>query len=281
MTVTYMGTIAEKRTAVNAAGIRTYSETFRLTSDATSDTASDVGNNTSLPSIGSVYADDAQAYCTNLSISCTDGYAGWEAVATWTTERTMSSTDPEDDEVRVSWTTEVYQEPVFQDVDGDAVVNSAGDYFIDPVPTRDATHLIARIRSNHRSIPAWILAKQNNVNSGLIQIGGLNIAAGLARMARLEIGERQRRNDIDFYSLSFEVHIHKDGWLLQPMDVGFRELEYGELVQIKDTLGDEVTTPVMLDGEGKAQSSPTPSSAVFGSYQVYETSDLSTLPGID
>jgi hypothetical protein len=281
MSVTYQGSIAEKRTATNAAGIRTYSETFRLTSDSKSDTASTVGNNASLPSIGSVYADDGQAYCTNLAISCTDGYTGWEAVASWTTERTMSSTDPEDDEVKVSWTTEVYQEPVFQDVDGNAVVNSAGDYFIDPVPTRDATHLIARIRSNHRTIPAWVLAKQNNVNDSQITVGGLVIGAGLARMSRLEISERQRRKDVDFYSMSFELHIHKDGWLLEPMDVGFRELKDGELVQIKDTNEDEVTTPVMLDGQGVAQTNPTPSSAVFGSYQVYGTSDLSTLPGID
>jgi len=65
------------------------------------------------------------------------------------------------------------------------------------------------------------------------------------------------------------------------MDVGFRELEYGDLVQIKDSNGDEVTTPVMLDGAGKAQTHPTPSSAVFLEFKVYETSDLSALPGID
>ena len=281
MTVTNQGSIAEKRTATNAAGIRTYSETFRLTSDSKSDTASTVGNNASLPSIGSVYADDGQAYCTNLAISCTHDYTGWEAVATWTTERTMSSTDPEDDEVKVSWTTEVYQEPVFADADGNAVVNSAGDYFIDPVPSRDTTHLIAKIRSNHRSIPAWVLSLQNNVNDSQITIGGLVIAAGLARMSRLEISERQRRNDIDFYGMSFEVHLHKNGWLLEPMDVGFRELEYGDLVQIKDSSEDEVTTPVMLDGAGKAQTHPTPASAVFLEFKVYETSDLSALPGID
>jgi len=270
MTVIFQGSIAEKRTATNAAGIRTYSETYRLTSDTKSDTAYIVGSNASLPTIGSVYSDD--------------GYTGWEVVATWTTERTMSSADPADDEVKVSWTTEVYQEPVFADVNGNAVVNSAGDYFIDPTPSRDTTHLIAKISSNHQSIPEWVLGMQNNVNDSQVTIGGLVIAAGLARMSRLQISERQRRNDIDFYSMSFEVHLHKNGWLLEPMDVGFRHLGggfRGYLVQIKDDNGDEVTTPVMLDGNGVAQLNPTPSSAVFGSYQIYETSDLSTLPGID
>lgn len=281
MTVTYHGIIPDKRTATNAAGIRTYSDTYRLTSDSKTDTASTVGNNANLPSIGSVHAEDAQAYCNNLAITCTDGYTGWEAVATWSTERTMSSTDPADDEVKVSWTSEVYNEPVFQDVNGNAILNSANDYFIDPGPSRDSVHVIAKIKANVRQVPAWVLSKQNHVNSGIITIGGLQIAAGLARMSRLEISERQRRNNNDFYALSFEVHIHSDGWRLKPMDVGFRELEYGVLVQIKDTNGDEVTTPVMLDGEGKAQADPSPESAIFGNYQVYVESDLTGLPGID
>lgn len=280
MTVTYHGIIADKRTATNAAGIRTYSDTYRLTSDSKSDTASTVGNNINLPSIGSVHAEDAQAYCNNLAITCTDGYTGWEAVATWSTERTMSSTDPADDEVKVSWTSEVYQEPVFQDVNGNAVVNSAGDYFIDPTPSRDACHLIAKIRANVQSVPAWVLAKQNNVNSGSITIGGLVIAARLARLCRLEISERQRRNSIDFYAMSFEIHIHSDGWRLQPMDVGFRELRGGSRRQIQDDEFQEVTTPVMLNGSGKAQLDPTPASAVFLDFQQYTESDLTSLPGI-
>jgi len=280
MTVTFLEEIADARQASNRLGIRTYTTAYRLETDSQDDTAYDVGSHGSLPVIGSTFADDAQAYCNNIQITNSAPWKGWTATYEYSTDRQISSTDPEDDEVKVSWTSEVYNEPVFQDVSGNAIVNSAGDYFIDPVPSRDAVHLIAKIRANVRSVPSWVLAKQNNVNNNVITIGGLDIAAGLARMSRLEISERQRRNDIDFYGLSFEVHIHSDGWRVQPMDVGFRELEYGELIQIKDTNGDEVTTPVMLDGEGAAQNNPTPSSAVFGDFEVYAESDLTTLPGI-
>jgi hypothetical protein len=133
----------------------------------------------------------------------------------------------------VSWSSEIYQEPVFSDVNGGSVTNSAGDYYIDPVPTRDNVHLIAKIRSNVTSVPAWVLSKQNNVNSGVIVIGGLSIAAGLARMSRLEIGERQIRGTTSFYQVSFEIHIHEVGWHLTPLDVGFRRLVTGEPVQIR------------------------------------------------
>jgi len=279
MTVTFVGIDPLSRSAANNKGIRTYSITYKLESDDTSDTASDVGNNSNLPSIGSIHATDTQAYCVSLDIDCVAGYKWWTATATWTTERQLAE-DPEDDEVFVSWQSEIYQEAIFQDIDGNGILNSAGDYFIDPVPTRDNVHLIAKIKKNVRQVPTWVLNKQNNVNDSLIQIGGLDIPAGRARMSRLAIGDRQRRGDINFYEISFEIHIHEKGWRMEPLDAGFREIEYGELVQIKDINGDEVTTPVLLNGSGEVLEDPSTVNAVYGNYQIYLESDLTVLPGI-
>ena len=290
MTVTFHGVIPESRNAQNNKGVRTYTETYRLTSDSKTDTAYIVGSHASLPTIGQVHADDSNAYCQTLAPECTDGYTGWTCTATWSTERDISPSDPTADEVMVSWSSEIYQEPVFTDVNGASVTNSAGDYYIDPVPTRDNVHLIAKIRSNVTSVPAWVLSKQNNVNSGIIVIGGLSIAAGLARMSRLEIGERQIRGTTSFYQLSFEIHIHEVGWHLTPLDVGFRRLEDGEPVQIRtdDTgatvlfpNGEEPTQPVLLDGAGEVLDVSTlPAGAQYRDHQIYVESDLTTLPGI-
>lgn len=280
MTVTYIGVDPESRTAANNKGVRTYSQVYKLEVSSTSDTPSDVGNDSNLPSIGSVHSEDNQAYCQSLDVQCVAGYKFWEVTATWSTERELSE-DPADDEVRVAWSSEIYQEAIFKDIDGNGLVNSAGDYFIDPVPTRDNVHLIAKIKANVRQVPTWVLTKQNNVNDGIITIGGLQIPAGLARMCRLEIGERERRGNINFYALSFEIHIHETGWRMEPLDAGFRKLEYGDPVQIKDKNGDEVTTPVLLDGEGGVLTDITPETAVYGNYQIYVESDLTVLPGID
>jgi hypothetical protein len=277
MTITYHGVEKESRNASKLRGVRTYSETYKLEATA-SETAYQVGSDSNLPSIADVHADDDQAYCISIIPRCVAGN-WWEVEAQWSTERRLDA-DPEQDEVRVSWTSEIYQEAVYRDVDGNGILNSAGDYFIDPLTTRDNSHIIAKISSNHSSIPAWVLSKQNNVNSSQITIGGLVIAAGLARMSRLEISERQRRNAIDFYTMSFEVHLHEDGWRARPLDAGFRRLEYGEPVQIKDQNGDEVTTPVLLDGNGEVLDPVTPETAVYGNYQIYVESDLTSLPGI-
>ena len=62
---------------------------------------------------------------------------------------------------------------------------------------------------------------------------------------------------------------------------GFREIGYGGLVQIiNDGDGEEVTTPVLLDGNGAVLANPSPATAVFANYQVYEEKDFTVLPGV-
>ena len=143
MAVTYIGPDAESRSAANNKGIRTYSITYKLEA-AEDDTASDVGNDANLPSIGSRHAEDAQAYCTTLDIQCVGGKRWWTATAVWSTERELGE-DPEDDEVKISWSSEIYQEAIFKDINGNGLLNSAGDYFIDPVSTRDNCHLTGSV----------------------------------------------------------------------------------------------------------------------------------------
>jgi hypothetical protein len=188
----------------------------------------------------------------------------------------------------IDWNSEIYQEVVQFDIDGNAVLNSAGDYFIDPTPSRDAIHLIAKIQSNVASVPAYVISYQNAVNSGSVTIGGLVCGIGLVKIQRMVIGTREERGGVTFYKFSFEAHIHKEGWRLKPLDAGFRYLNYSGLpVQIKidsdgdvSATGDEVTTPVPLDGAGGLLVSPSPATGVFGNFKIYDELDLTVLPGI-
>ena len=282
MTVTYLGEQDSSRAAENNLGKRSYTRAFKLETDSKTDTAYDVGSHASLPVIGSVYPADTAAYVQSISIACVDGYKAWVATYQYSTERQIDQTDPDNDEVLVSWTSEIYQEPVFKDTSGNGILNSAGDTFTEPLPARDAAHLIAKIRKNVQAIPAWVLSYQNAVNSMAITIGGLSIAAGLAKMQRIEIGEREKRDTLTYYQISFEIHVHKDGWKLEPLDIGFRERNTaGKLVDIKNEGDSEVpTTPVMLDGAGKVLNNPTPATAVYREFVVYPELDFTSLPGV-
>lgn len=271
------------RTAKFNGGIWTYTRAWLVQTNDKTDREDTVSAASGLPAYADAHpapvADAAYAKEISYEPFVSESPLAWKVSVTYSSERDLNSS-PDSDEVLVSWTSEIYQEPVFLDTSGNAILNSAGDYFIDPVPMRDAAHLIAKIKANVTSVPTWVIGYQNAVNNGAITIGGLSIATGLAKMQRLDIGERQVRGATTFYELSFEVHIHADGWRMKPLDVGFRELEYGDLVQIKDSNGDEVTTPVPLDGAGQALDNPTPSTAVFGDYTIYPEKDFTVLPGI-
>jgi len=280
MTATVKDEIAGARTAKNTRGTRSYTRAWRVISDAQADDAYTVGSAAGLPSIGTTHPSDAAAYCFDLDVQNDEPWTGWTVTASYSDERTIDAADPTNDEVLIDWSSEIYQEVVYFDTSGNAVLNSAGDYFVDPVPTRDATHLVARIRANVSSVPSYILSLQNTLNNGAVTIGGLAVATGLARVCRFQIGSRQLRNAVTFYPFSFEVHIHADGWVLQPLDCGFRKLVSGSLEQIKDGNGDEVTQPALLDGSGGVLASPGPATAVFGSFNIYPSADLTTMPGI-
>jgi hypothetical protein len=275
------------RTSSFDGGIWTRSRTWLIKTDDKTDREDIVSTATGLPAYAAAHPADATCYATSINYNqLSETPTAWTATVGYTSERELNE-DPEDDEVLVSWSSEIYQEPIFQDINGDALLNSAGDYFIDPSPTRENAHLIAKIRANVASVPTWVLSYQNAVNNGTITIGGLIIAAGLAKMQRLDIGERQKRDSFPFHQVSFEVHLRLEGWRFQPLDAGFRYLVGGLPVQIKidsdgevSSSGDEPTTPLPLNGSGDILSAPAPGTAVFRDFQVYNELDFTVLPGI-
>ena len=149
--------------------------------------------------------------------------------------------------------------------------------------------LFATIKANLTSIPSWSINLLNTVNSGSITIGGLSVAAGLAKLQRITVGERQYRETQAFYPFTLEIHIHPDGFLYEPMDAGFRikpntefPLTGGAGRQQAKNDGDDLepNTPILLDGRGGALKDPTPDTAVFLSFEIYPSANFKVLPGV-
>ncbi|TWT57257.1 hypothetical protein KOR42_06150 [Thalassoglobus neptunius] len=232
-----------------------------------------------LPSIGSLHDVYSACWCNSIDWQQQGNSAEWTVTCNYSSERELNE-DPTAEPAEITWDGESYTEVVFVDINGDAIVNSAGDYFVDPTPTREKTHLIAKIKKNVSALPTWVLSYRDVVNSGAINIDGLPIGAKLAMIRRPLIGPWQERNDIPFRELTIDVHIHPRGWKLEPMDVGFREKDGSDRIQIKDGNDDEPTTPVPLDGSGNVLANPTPSNVVFLDFEVCDPVDFTILPGI-
>ena len=293
MTVTFLGLSA--RSANNEKGKRTYTETYKLTTTLKTETAYTVGSHASLPTVGSQHPDDSNAYCKGLRVDNTDFWKGWTVTATYSDERTLDDSDPSNDEIKVSWAAESYEEVILYDVVTDeAILNTANDPFSEP-PTREATHLVATISANVTSVPTWILSYQDAINSDSITIGGLSIGIGKAKMQNLSIGQSQLRNGVAFYPLSFQIKIKEEGWKFKPLSTGFSQLIYGveptfpgdeiiETVKKVDCVNKAdqkpVSEPALLDADGTQIDSEDPADGHFMEFDIYPSLAFSSLPGV-
>lgn len=181
------------------------------------------------------------------------------------------------------WSTVQYREAVEEDVDGNAVVNTAGDLY-DPPPERDTANWTVTITKNVASVPPFIINYQNTLNDDDISIGGLTVAEGLAKINAIEIGDKMNESGVDFYQFSYTLEIKKAGWDLRLLQQGLRqknEIDGTGRIPCVDNNGRPVSSPVLLDIDGIQQTDPAKISAVYVSHEIYESKDFSVLPGID
>ncbi len=276
MTVTYLG--ESHGPATNAKGSRSYTRTFRLKTSAQTERAYHVGSHASLPVIGEVHPDDAGAWCTTLSVDPSDPWKGWTVTAEYSTERELAE-DPTDDPADITWGYEQFQKPAITNYAGEAILNSAGDPF-DPAIMIDDSRPYVTISKNLSSVPVWIMTYQDAVNSSSFVVDGVTVGAGLAKMQNITVTRPQSRNGTSFRTVTFSIHLQKQGWLSKQLDAGFREIAYsGQLKNIRNGDDDELpAAPVPLNGSGQALEPPSPATAQYRIDTVYETKDFSALP---
>lgn len=283
MTITYLNEEPSARRAENDRGIKTYVRAFLFETSLESEDAYDVGSHASAPRIGDVFHD---AWCYNIVPENHAPWKGWKITALYSSERELA-TDPTSEPAIITVNTEQFQKVAETDINGYSICNSAGDPF-DPPYMIDDSRRVIMISKNMSGHPSWLLNYADVVNNDAFTVKGVTYAVGQGKVQRVTIGEDQVRNGVTFNVVTIEIHLHRNGWLLEPLDVGFRQLAYDGTTRINiynpaattSETGEleRVTAPVPLDGAGKAQTDPTTSTAVYGSFIVYETAAFSALP---
>lgn len=275
MTVTYLGEDAGARTATNSRGIRTYTRAFKFETTEETEDAWDVGSHPNAPVIGQAFRD---AWCISSTPTCTDPWKGWTITAEYSSALEMN-VDPTQDAMQIRVYTEQFQKPAVFDKNGNKIVNSAGDPFDPPLMMDDSRRVISLVR-NVAAYPSWVLSYQDAVNSDSFTVRGITYAAGVGKVQSVSISDGQIRNGYAFYTLEVLIHLQKNGWILQPLDVGFRELDYAgtSIINILNPGDNErPSAPVPLDGAGRALADPSTTNNVLLSYSVYDTQPFSVL----
>lgn len=276
MAVTNEGEDPAGRSARNTKGVRTYSRRWILTTSNKSDDAYDVGSASGLPTIGTAHPSDALAWCVSLDVQNSNPWKGWTVTAEYSSEFELSTT-PTSDPAIISWNTEQFQKPAIWDLNGDAIVNSAGDLF-DPPNMMDDSRRIVTIQKNLAAVPSWILDYQDAVNSDSFSVDGFSIGVGKAKMQSVAVAPKESRNSISFYPVTFTICLQRDGWKLEPLDCGFRYKSGNQRIVAVSDDATSPSTPVLLNGSGGVLANPTTANAVFLSFDIYKTRAFSSLP---
>lgn len=272
----------EGRKAVNSKGQRKYTRVFKVEGDSKNDTAFDAGSATGLPSIGDAFPDDANAFCKTIAVTIAPGggYKHWLVTCDYDDTYQIEQITPVNDELVITWSSELFQSPAWKDKDLKGVVNSAGDPF-NPPAMRDDHRTVCRITKNYTNIPTFVLTYPNTVNDQAFTVDGVLVAKRYAKVSNVSVGGVERRNGVAFRSLTIELQIRNTEWDLSILDAGFRQIvNTTERERITNENGTDITEPALLDGAGVKVDDPDTDGAVFLDYRVYtEQNFIGTIPG--
>jgi hypothetical protein len=207
----------------------------------------------------------------------------WIVTAMWDT-KPWDDTDEEsplDREAKIEWSTIKYQKAIEKDRDGDAILNSAGDYF-DPPPLKDVSRWTATVTKNVWPLPSGIISWRDKTNNADWSIDGLSIAKNVAKVMQIRVSPKQREGDELFRQLSYTVEFDDvDMWQGKYLNQGyyFIDPEDGERKRIQvGTPPKDCVSPQLLDTNGDVIDDPQPSNATFEEYDVEDEMDFSVLP---
>lgn len=212
----------------------------------------------------------------------------WIIEATYSSEPLNQSDEqqaqnPLDRPPLVKWSSTTYQLALAEDRNGEAIVNSAGDYF-DPPVEASRSHWTVTIEKNVTGVPAFILGYADAVNESAIQIQGISVSPECAKLMDVSLSERKSEGEgdqrVNFYTFGYTMELRAETWQLKVLDQGLRYVDDDEIKQILDERSKPISSPRLLDGEGGILEDPTPGNAEWLYFDIYEKRDFSVLPGL-
>lgn len=273
MAITRRGLI--ETSGENSKGTITINETYGFTVGTKQEaTVYQVGSQSPYL-IGQPHPEDSRCYCVSVRPMMRKLFADWIVECTFSSEREMNE-NPLFEKAEIEWDGENYEEKLIVDKDGEAVLNSAGDPFIDAM--RERNRRVVTVSQNVSSVPTWVLEAEDAVNSVDFMLDGFLIPAGKGKLSAPKLGKWQTRNNTRFREMRLEFKLSKDNWKYKPLDAGFRFRNgANELVRLTSDDGTDITEPACLNGSGVVLANPTPATAVFLAFDNYPEFDFAAL----
>jgi hypothetical protein len=258
---------------------RTYTRSYTVTTDGPYDGALSIMS--SLPyqigayyvvinNVGTVLEHDFGSFVNEITARCNaeDG-CSWECTVKYAPYNPSNfPKNPLQWPPKITGGTTKFERPCDQDVNGDAILNSAGDYFDPPLSIDDSRIAIKIQVSVARFDPSIIDTYKDAISAdtffgrdpGTWKVAGISFD--------LEYNMDCGTPDGFYYVVTWEFEYRSEGWETQILDQGLKILDGSDnLVVATDANGKDLTSPVLLDGDGgKLASGDDP---VFLTFEVY------------
>ena len=256
---------------------RTASLTWAVTVSA-SDTSVVAEQASEIPNIGESHPDDLFRYCVSLS-SSRHSYGATESIfhVTATYSTVPQPDNPLAAAPQISWSHIRVEGIVDIDIDGNAIVNSAGMPYDPPVTALRNIHAVMRVTRNEAIYDeALALSFVGKVNAatyrgyapGHCMINDINASSAEANVGGLTIHYAVVNYEIEFSPSPFQIKV---------LDAGFYEWDAAtdRPIPITDEYGNHISSPALLDGSGLK--APFGDTGTFNDHDIFESVNFGLL----
>lgn len=174
---------------------------------------------------------------------------------------------------------------------GQLILNTAGDV-VQPIDKPERIRVFT-FRKNVPAIAEWLFDLEDAVNNSAVSLAGYVRDKSTLLLRKVEFGEPQEANDIEYVTCTTELAYRKSGWSHRYPSIGFNELvdeldlrpgsdpTNGQTIKVKRPIlinGQPPSEPQILDAEGHWVDQPEPQDVVILSEDIYSEADLTVLP---
>ena len=197
--------------------------------------------------------------------------------------------NPLDEPVRYSMRTETLPSATILNRRGRLILNSAGD-IVQPIDKPERIRVFV-FKKNLPQIAEWMTDLEDVVNSETLRIGGRDREPRSLLLRKVDFGEMQEQNDVEFYPTTFELAYRKSKWNYRYPSVGYNQRvpetsrtpgpRFGQPVNVRRPIlinGQPPNEPQLLDRNGLWIPEPEPQDVVILEEEIYEQAPLGVLP---
>jgi hypothetical protein len=173
---------------------------------------------------------------------------------------------------------------------GQLILNTAGDV-VQPIDKPERIRVFT-FKKNVPAIAEWLFELEDAVNGSAMALASFMREPRTLLLRKVEFGEPDEANDIQFVPCVVELAYRKSGWQHRYPSIGFNELvEQRDLSPGADAdgppqivkrailiNGQPPSEPQLLDAAGHWVEQPEPQDVVILSEDIYSEADLTVLP---